>query len=350
MMGPTFLLTSLLLSSNTLPTFSKPLGNGPQSPLHQDVGSTRRLRRDLSMSLPYEAEMMVYPPNKPYLPEVSDALLARLAGMQKDERLAQALERMGTAGRTEQGLERLVPSGRDQDDQLLLALQQAVEDGRPGDKDAIYMANLLHRWNEMYQAKGYPNQLPGPARSTKMENEFQSLYPDYDETGLTSNMVITPSSRNQLNAQLAQELINRYRQDEASPSRTDFEEPNEEDGQMDEEVLRYLVSRILAGIIGKPQHFPRRDLGPLEFQGPGKRLRRSLDEERLPQPNLLRVKRLGDEDEEPSAVLGDATYRLQRAKRLEESMDEPTKALRSKRYAGYSDPEFPEQFFKYLPE
>ncbi|XP_030048254.1 proSAAS [Microcaecilia unicolor] len=350
MMGPALLLTSLLLSSNTLPTFSKPLGSGPQSPVHQDVGTNRRLRRDLSMPLPYEAEMMGYPPNKSYLPEVSDALLARLAGMQKDERLAQALERMGTAGRTEQGLDRLALSGRDQDERLGLALQQAMEDGRQGDKDAIYLANLLHLWNEMSQAKGYPNQLPGSARATKMENEFQGLYPDYDETGLMSNMVMTPSSRNQLNAQLAQELLNRYRQDEASPSRTDLEEPNEEDGQMDEEVLRYLVGRILAGIIGKSQHLPRRDLGPLEFQGPAKRLRRSLDEEHLPQTNLLRVKRLGDEDEEPSAVLGDATYRLQRAKRPEEHMDEPTKALRIKRYASYSDPEFSEQFLKYLPE
>ncbi|XP_029467354.1 proSAAS [Rhinatrema bivittatum] len=355
MMGPAFLLTSLILSSGTLPSFSKPLGNGPQSSVHQEVGAVRRLRRDLSMPLPYEAEMMGYPPteqlrNKAYLPEVSDALLARLAGIQKDERLAQTLERMGAAGRTDQGLERLVPSGRDQDERLGLALQQAVEDGRQGDKEAMYLANLLHLWNDMSQARGYTNQLPGSPRAPKMENEFQGLYPDYDETGPMSNMAMAPSSRNQLNIQLAQDLLNRYRQDEAPPSRLDLEEPNEEDGQMDEEVLRYLVGRILAGMVGKPQHLSRRDLVPLEFQGAAKRLRRSLDEDRLPQPNLLRVKRLGDGDEEASAVLGDATYRLQRAKRAEEPVDEPATALRSKRYAAYSDPEFPEHFLKYLPE
>ncbi|XP_069065707.1 proSAAS [Pleurodeles waltl] len=370
MMGPALLLALLTALASVLSAACKPLGNGPRSPGQEDVGATRRFRRDLQMSLPYEAELMAYPPaeamrtNEAYYPEMSEAMLARLAGLQQDERLAQALERLGGTGRTEAGMERLAPSGREQEERL--ALQQMMEEGRRRDKEAVYLANLLRYWNDMNQARGYNDQLAGQSRAPKAENSFPGGYPDYDETALASNMVKAPSSRNQLNAQMAQALLNRYRQEggfEASPSRMDLEEPNDEDGQMDEEVLRYLVGRILTGMseAGGPQRLSRRDLGLSnirpEYRSSSKRVRRSLDEDRPDQANLLRVKRLGEGDEAllaDAAALQDATYKLQaglqRVKRTDEMGDEPTKPARSKRFAGYSDPEYSEQLLKYLPE
>nr|XP_006008597.1 PREDICTED: proSAAS isoform X2 [Latimeria chalumnae] len=303
-----------------------------------------------------------------YNPELSDTMLARLASLQQDEKLAQALERMGFGGK-ELGLERAPPSGQDQDERLSQALQQLMEDGRRRDQEALYLANLLQLWNEANQGKGYPERAGGlPTRTmAKAENDFQSPYADYDETGLMTNMVRPPKSRNQVNAQAVQALLNRYQQEgmyDGPPSHLTLEGPNEEEGDVDEEVLRYLVGRILASMGDSGhQHLAKRDLASTTAHQDSypvlRRARRSVDEDLPDQTNLLRVKRLGMEQDggtEGSDFLGDPdpAYKLkgglQRAKRIDEQLDGLAAPIRRKRHAGYDEAEFAERVLKYLPD
>ncbi|XP_044299683.1 proSAAS [Varanus komodoensis] len=246
-------------------------------------GGARRVRRELQ-GPPYEAVESALA-NEVYYPE-----LVRLAALERamsppggqlsEEHLAQALERaMAFSGnqlqddRLAQALERAVapPSSQFQpDERLALALQRLLQDGHRRDQESLYLANLLKLWDE---AKG------------------AALYPEYDETGLAGSSS-PPRS-----------LPNRYWVPEGGfEPQEELGGEEEPAGEVDSEMLRYLLGRILSGA---------GNLDPQRLPGPPRRLRRAIfDAGDLPEPpNLLRVKRLGGE------VAGDP--QLQRVKRTE---------------------------------
>ncbi|KAH0628870.1 hypothetical protein JD844_010472 [Phrynosoma platyrhinos] len=200
-------------------------------------------------------------------------------GQLQDEHLAQALERaMASSGnqlqddRLAQALERaVVPPGHQfqPDERLALALQRLLQDGHRRDQESVYLANLLRLWDE---AKG------------------AQLYPEYDETGLVGASS-PPRS-----------VPNRYWAPEGGfEPQEELGGEEEPAGEMDPEMMRYLIGRILSRVSNlTPQHYP---VSP-------RRLRRAIFDGDLPEPpNLLRVKRLGGE------AVGEP--QLQRVKRTE---------------------------------
>ncbi|KAM8934788.1 uncharacterized protein RCH25_005173 [Pelodytes ibericus] len=274
MMGPWTLLVAVIVCASVLPAQSKPLGFVS----HNDLGLPRRFRR----SLPYEADMLSYLPpesmrNEPVYPEISQAILARFAAYPQEELLAQALERMGA-------LRRVEPT---QDN---LSIQGLFEEGLRRDKEALYLANLLHWLN---QGHGYPEQLQGLRGPMRAEGDILRSFQDYDETG-------TGPARPQVSRSQMAQALSQYRQDrDFQGPALHSEEPNMEG--LDEDMLRYLVTRVLSAMseTDTPQHLAP----PL-----GRRLRRSIDEELdgNSSPNLLRVKRLG---ESPEAEYGGSSRR-----------------------------------------
>ncbi|XP_074873665.1 proSAAS [Carettochelys insculpta] len=250
-MAPPLLLAALLCA---LRPAAKALPAGPRGALpHDPAGGPRRFRRDLR-GAPYEGELGLA--NELYAP--------RLGRLAQDELLAQALERLGAlpGGRWREEelggapwLQETPPGGRWRQEgaQAALALQRLLQESVP-------LASLLQLWE---QAGGAP-------------------YPDYDDTGAGA----PARARGP-----APPLLSRYR----------AEGPDEEDaGEMDAEMLRYLVGRILAGG------------GEVRAPHPARRLRRGLEEE--DPPTLLRVKRLGGDRESPEP----GPPQLQRAARTEE--------------------------------
>ncbi|XP_066473296.1 proSAAS isoform X2 [Tiliqua scincoides] len=246
-------------------------------------GGVRRVRRDLQ-GAPYEAVESALA-NEVYYPElVRLAALERAmsppGGQLQDEHLAQAFERaMASSGnqlqeeRLAQALERAVvpPTNQFQpDERLALALQRLLQDGHRRDQESVYLANLLRLWEE---AKG------------------AALYPEYDETGLAGG------------SSPPRALLNRYWAPEGNfEPQEELGGEEEPAGEMDPEMLRYLVGKILSGMS---------NLGPQRPPVSPRRLRRALfDGGDLPEPpNLLRVKRLGGEN--------GGELQLQRVKRTE---------------------------------
>ncbi|KAM4697048.1 proSAAS [Rhinophrynus dorsalis] len=318
MMGPCVLLVAVTVCASVRSTLGKPLGGLP----HDDLGIPRRFRRSLPVNNPYESDMMSYLPseslrNEALYPDISKAMLARLSAYPQEELLAQALERMGSS--------RKLDPARDN-----LSLQQLVEEGQRRDKEAMYLANLLHLWNQISQGRGgYPEQLQGLRGSLKTEGEFQRPYQDYDETGVAP--IRPQATRNQM----PQALQSRYRQDGGYEGPAQQPEEISEDGiPMDEEMLRYLVTRVLSAM--SEAEMPQR-LSP----NPTRRLRRSLTEEHMGDSptNLLRVKRLDDNpdsDYDPSGLL--------RRKRIDGDLEGQTRPKH------YTDHRVTEQLLQYLPE
>ncbi|KAM4664789.1 proSAAS [Discoglossus pictus] len=314
MMGPCALLVSVTVCVSVLGTSAKPLGS-----LSQDLGLPRRLRRSIPANSPYEADIMPYLASEPLYSDISQALAARLANYPSEEWLAQALERMGPARRVE-------PT---QDN---MSLQQLVEEGQRRDKEAMYLANLLQMWNQINQGRGYSEQLQS-LRGPLPDEGFQGSYADYDETNVASTPIRPQVTRNQM----AQAMQNHYRQNvgfEVPAPRLQLDEQNENGIPVDEEMLRYLVTRVLSAM--SEAELPQRLPAP-----PPRRLRRSLDEGRVgdPPPNLLRVKRL-DDNLDPEYAPG----ALLRRKRIENGLDSQT---RNKRL---SEHRVAEQLLKYLPD
>ncbi|XP_053157193.1 proSAAS [Hemicordylus capensis] len=278
-MGPALLLA--LLSGLGA---AKPLSTAGRGGLNHNLsGGSRRVRREVQ-GAPYEAvEAMLA--NEVYYPELLrlaalERAMSSPSGQLQEEHLAQALERaMASSGnqlqdeRLAQTLERAVapPSSQFQpDERLALALQRLLQDGHRRDQESIYLANLLKLWDE---AKG------------------ATLYPEYDETSLAGGSALPRS------------LVNRYWVSEGGFEPQDELGGEEEPaGELDPEMLRYLVGRILSGASGLPSQ---------RLPVPPRRLRRAIfDGGELPEPpNLLRVKRLGGE------AGGEA--QLQRVKRTE---------------------------------
>ncbi|XP_033029882.1 proSAAS [Lacerta agilis] len=280
-MGPALLLALLsgLGAAKPLPT----TGGSRGGLNHNLSGGARRVRRELQ-GVPYEAVETALA-NEVYYPElVRLAALERAmsspGGQLQEEHLAQALERaMASSGnqlqddRLAQALERAVAPPGNQfqpDERLALALQRLLQDGHRRDQESAYLANLLRLWEE---AKGAP------------------LYPEYDETGLAGNSFPPQTQRNR-----------HWVPEGGFEPQEELGGEEEPTGEMDPEMLRYLVGRILAGA---------GNLTPQRFPATPRRLRRAIfDGGDLPEPpNLLRVKRLGGE------AVGEP--QLQRVKRTE---------------------------------
>ncbi|XP_053551424.1 uncharacterized protein LOC128642667 [Bombina bombina] len=318
MMGPFVLLMAVTVCLSVLETSGKPFRSSSQD------GIPRRFRRSIPVSNPYEADIMSYlPPEpiEPLYPEISQAMAAHLASYLNEELLAQALERMG-------------PGHRVEPTQDNISLQQLVEEGQRRDKEAMYLANLLQMWNQINQGQGYAEQqlqsLKGPLMA---DDGFQGAYPDYDETSVSS----VPINPQVLRNQMAQVLQSRYRQNggyEGPAPRLQLDDHSGNGKTMDEEMLRYLVTRVLSAM--SETEMPQRLPPPST-----RRLRRSLDDEHVGDstPNLLRVKRL-DDNTEPDYPPG----MLLRRKRIE---DGPEIQSRNKRLTEHR---VAEQLLKYLPE
>ncbi|XP_033862927.3 uncharacterized protein LOC117404234 [Acipenser ruthenus] len=329
----------------------KPVNQGGQHHVswsRDDPTAARRFRRDLRDSLPplpYEAEMMMmaYPPSSSDTP-------------------SEVYYQPGDGGRR----------GRvQQDDQRLgQALQQLVEDGRRRDQEAVYLAGLLRLLTPQAGPDVYPGaqQRPPKAEEAGLAPgvDFQGPFPpDYDDTSMVKpqrgwlNLQNLQNLQNLMDPQLAQALMNRYRQEKLyeaglSPppaSRLELQEAaaeaeGEAEREADEEVLRYLVGQILstAGSEGGPQPPVRLS----ESQSGLRRSRRSLDDgaSNPEEENLLRVKRIDE------AGMRDAIQGLQRIKGVDikPQQQQAGKQARKRRYAAYDTDELAERILKYLPD
>ncbi|XP_060108413.1 proSAAS [Heteronotia binoei] len=283
-MGPALLL-ALLSGLGAAKPFSTAGSSHGGQPHSLSVGP-RRVRRELQ-GAPYEAVETALA-NEAYYPElVRLAALERAmsppGGQLRDEHLAQALERaLASSGnqlqdeRLAQALERAVapPSGSQfqPDERMALALQRLLQDGHRREQESVYLANLLRLWDE---AKG------------------AALYPDYDETSLAGGGSSPPRAS-----------LSRYGAPEGGfEPQEELGGEEEPVGEVDPEMLRYLIGKILSGANLPPQRLPASP----------RRLRRALlDGGDLPDPpSLLRVKRLGVE------AGGGQPPQLQRVKRTD---------------------------------
>ncbi|XP_075115702.1 proSAAS [Leptodactylus fuscus] len=318
-MGPCILLVAVTVCVCVPSALSKPLG----VLTHDDLGGARRVRR----SLPYDADMMSYVPsepvrNEPLYPDLSQAMLARLAAYPQEELLARALERMGNSRRVEPTHDS--PS-----------LQQLVEESQRRDKETMYLANLLHLWNQINQGKAYVDQLPGfPGPVPSDISEYQRPYQDYDDTGVVTSRTRPQMSRNQM----AQALQSHYRQNRAfeGPAlHLQPEETNDDGYPMDEEMLRYLVTRVLSAMNDA-------EMSQRLQSSPPRRMRRSLDDDHDEDTpaNLLRVKRLDTDNIVPDYTSNGLLHR----KRIEGDHDIQSRPQH------FTDQRVTEQLLKYFPE
>lgn len=288
-----------------------------------------RLRRDLRDTLPYEAQMMSYPPT--------------------------AAE---TGDWRRQGLDQ--------------ALQRLVENDQRRDQEAAYLASLLRLLDQSEAREAGPED--EPEEEEERPEDFQGPYPpDYDETDRGVNMGKPQASwQGLLDPQVSQALLQRYRQErmlQAGLQQLQIPEghSHRENHSRDQEILRYMVAKILASIgpsdsHSNPARRTRRDLVAAVAEGGSskaaspthrRRSRRSLDDTAPPSQAtpLLRVKRLGDGDE----VEGEGgAYRvqqqgLQRMKRVDTELHSG-KIRRRRRATSYDHDLLIQQILQYLPE
>ncbi|XP_041129766.1 proprotein convertase subtilisin/kexin type 1 inhibitor, like [Polyodon spathula] len=328
----------------------KPLNQGGQHRVswsRDDPTAGRRFRRDLHDSLPplpYEAEMMMmaYPPSSSSSNARNDVYY-----------------QPGEGGWRERG---------QQDDQRLgQALQQLVEDGRRRDQEAVYLAGLLRLLTPEAGPEGYPGAQQRPPKPGEAglapAVDFQGPFPpDYDDTSVAKPQRGWQNVQNLMEPQLAQALMNRYRQEKLyeaglSPppaSRLVLQEAaaeaeGEAEREGDEDVLRYLVGQILSSAAseGGPQPPARLSKGGQSEDYSGlRRSRRSLgDGAGSPEEeNLLRVKRIDE------AGVRDAIQGLQQRTKRVDSEPQAGKQARKRRYVAYDPEELAERILKYLPD
>ncbi|XP_062855636.1 proprotein convertase subtilisin/kexin type 1 inhibitor, like [Trichomycterus rosablanca] len=288
----------------------------PLSAMHG--GSAVRLRRDLRDSLPYEAQMMSYPPD-------------------------------GYNGRTNELYyqpEKLRSQGLNQ------ALQRLVENDQRQQQEAAYLAGLVRLLSEAENnAQARPEE-----EEEEEEGDFQGPYPaDYDETEQRVNMV---KPQTMMDPRLTEALLNRYRQERMIQSGIHTGENRD---QMD---LRYLVEKILAGLVAenpsnRPVKYKLSDAaaGGQDRAARLRRARRSLDSVPDSSPDaeasLLRVKRVGDEEHGDFATQNSPSPRagLQRMKRIDTDLPPPPpppKRSRRRRSVTYDPELIAQRIIEYL--
>ncbi|KAM4738415.1 proprotein convertase subtilisin/kexin type 1 inhibitor, like [Anableps anableps] len=302
-LGLLLLGAALIHAAQTLPA-----AHGGGRGLDVSVGGIRRQRRDLRNRLPYEDQMMSYPPLQ--------------AGGGANDLYYQSEDWRGRG--IDQALQRLVE--RDQ-------RREQEEEQR-----AAYLAALLRLLSEAESAG-----LVGPGDVEVVEEEedeeddegpprdFQTPdVADYDETGRGMSMgrpsapwweLVEPQLAqallDRMDPRLVQSLLQRARE----PGRTS---PGP---SRDQETLRRMVANMLssvgpndAQVMMSSGRRAKRDLSAIAAEpvSPAhRRTRRSLDSQ-LPsnEPPLLRVKRLEDEEEEEEKLRPRGTG-LQRMKRID---------------------------------
>ncbi|XP_061590783.1 proprotein convertase subtilisin/kexin type 1 inhibitor, like [Cololabis saira] len=339
-------LCLLLLSAALIHTTqSLPAARSRARGQDASLGRGGRQRRDLQDLLPYEDQMMSYP-------------IQRSVGGAND--LYYQSDSWNGRG-LDQALQQLVE--RDQ-------RREQEEDQR-----AAYMAALLRLLSEAERAG-----LVGPGDMEVVEEEdeeddqgppgdFQDpSLPDYDDTARGINMGRPPADWwRRMEPQLAQTLLNRMEPQlvQSLPQRG-----QETSGQSERDTLRRMVARILSSI--GPNDAPvgvssgrraRRDLSvkaaePLSSAH--RRARRSLDDMAPPSPSndppLLRVKRLGDEEEEHEERLRTQVTGLQRMKRIDtavadvEEMDHGSRRRRRRAALNYDPQILIDQIVQYMRE
>ncbi|XP_030641019.1 proprotein convertase subtilisin/kexin type 1 inhibitor, like [Chanos chanos] len=333
MSGPLSNAVLLLLSFALLHT--QYLEAKPLSAVHGNIrsldstGGAVRLRRDLRDSLPYEAQMMSYP---------AAADLKGRANELYYQPEAWKLQGLGQA------------------------LQQMVENDQRQEQEAAYLAGLLRLLSEA-EANGQVRQ--DEEEEEDEAGDFQGPYPpDYDETDQGMSMAKPQAPwQGLLDPQLTQALLNRYRQErllQAGLGTTTNRIP-ERDQDRDQEVLRLLVEKILSGLSSGNSGNPssrraKRDLGSVSGGRGGvtvlKRARRSLDPVQPPSPSaeasLLRVKRLGDDEDDVGENNRAPHAGLQRMKRIDTELPPPTHS-RKRRAVIYDPKLIAQHILQYLP-
>ncbi|KAI1893011.1 hypothetical protein AGOR_G00139410 [Albula goreensis] len=341
MSGPLTGAVFLLLSIALLLLPPPPLEAKSLTGSRGSVGA-HRLRRELRDALPYEAQMMSYPP-------------------------AASVEGRGNELYYQ-------PEGwRGQS--MGQALQRLVEDDRRRDQEAAYLTGLLR-----LLSSADPNAQRAATIEEEEEEEdegpgdFQGPYPpDYDETDQGISMAKPQAAwQGLLDPQLTQALLNRYRQERLlqaglgsnrlQDTRADTATDNRE-----EEVLRYLVGRVLSSLASEnsqnaPARLSKRDLGAVSGGVAGgrvlKRSRRSLDSTPVPspkyEPSLLRVKRLEEEEDKmadgPTAgAHKEARVGLQRMKRIDSDLQQ-AKHIRKRRALTFDPDLLAQRILQYLPQ
>ncbi|KAM6924975.1 proprotein convertase subtilisin/kexin type 1 inhibitor, like [Xenentodon cancila] len=335
----------LLLLSAALIHTAQPLPAARSRGRDPDVslGRARRQRRDLQDLMPYEDKMMSYPVQR--------------SGGGTNDLYYQSDSWKGRG--LDQALQQLVE--RDQ-------RREQEEDQR-----AAYLASLLHLMSEAERAG-----LVGPGDVEVVEEEeeddqgspgdFQDpSLPDYDDTGRGMNMGRPPADWwRLLEPQLAQALLNRM---EPQLVQSLLQKGQETSGQSERDTLRRLVARILSNI--SPNDAPvgvssgrraRRDLSvkaAKPLSSAHRRTRRSIDDMAPPSPSndppLLRVKRLGDEEEEHEERLRPKVAGLQRMKRIDtmattdiEEMDHESRHRRRRAMLNYDPQILIDQILQYM--
>nr|XP_055024629.1 proprotein convertase subtilisin/kexin type 1 inhibitor, like [Misgurnus anguillicaudatus] len=287
-----------------------------------------RFRRDLRDAAPYEAQMMSYPAAE-YKGRSSDLYYQPEAS--RAQGLGQALQRM-------------------------------MESDQRREQEAAYLASLMRLLNEA-QSNGQ-----GKPEEEDEEGDFQGPYtPDYDETEQAVSMAKPQASwQGALDPQLTQALLNRYKQEKLMQAERANRIP-ERDQDRDQEMLRYLVEKILSSLAsegnqpGPLNQRAKRDLAAVANMDRAggsalKRSRRSLDSAPVPSPqaeaSLLRVKRLDDDiDDEGDVVQSNRTPHvgLQRMKRIDTDLPPPKKHSRKRRALTYDPNLIAQHILQYLP-
>ncbi|KPP68214.1 hypothetical protein Z043_113124 [Scleropages formosus] len=175
-----FLLQLALLLSPAQRLQAKPLSSAHGGRNADGSAGALRLRRELRDSLPYEAQMMSYPP----VEGQANELLYQPEGW-RGQGLGQALQRL-------------------------------VEDDRRRDQEAAYLAGLLRLLSEA--ESNSQRAAKGDEEEEEEEEEggdLQGPYPpDYDETEQGVRMTKPQAAwQGLLDPQLAQALLRRYRQE-----------------------------------------------------------------------------------------------------------------------------------------
>ncbi|KAI7797935.1 proprotein convertase subtilisin/kexin type 1 inhibitor, partial [Triplophysa rosa] len=289
------------------------------------LSAAARLRRDLRDAAPYEAQMMSYP----------------AAGRSND--LYYQPEALRAQG-------------------LGQALQRLVESDQRREQEAAYLASLMRLLNDAQN-----NGQSKAEEEEEDEGDFQGPYPqDYDETEQAVSMAKPQASwQGVLDPQLTQALLNRYKQEMLMKAGSANRIP-ERHQDRDQEMLRYLVEKILSGLAsggnqaGPSSQRAKRDLAAVsnvERAGGSalKRTRRSLDSAPIPstqaEASLLRVKRLDDDDDEGVTGQSNRTPHvgLQRMKRIDTDLPPPKKNSRKRRALTYDPNLIAQHILQYLP-
>lgn len=272
-----------------------------------------------------------------------------------------------TTGVEGRGNELYYPSEGWRGQALGQALQRLAEDDQRRDQEAAYLSGLLRLLGDV-EANG---QRTGEEEEDEEEGpeDFQGPYPpDYDESEQGMSMAKPQAAwQGLLDPQLTQALLNRDRQEKLLRAGLREARGEPEAQEREEEVLRYLIGRVLSNLASEnnqnaPVRLSKRDLAAVGGEGGGtgvrvlKRSRRSVDSALPPsaksEPPLMRVKRLEDEEDKMAAepAVGVQGRGLQRIKRIDSDLQQAGKHMRKRRALTYDPNLLAQRILQYLQQ